>query len=535
VTRRVLAGAVTVLAALLAFAALVLPREVGQLTPLAFVRIPVEALAAVAILLVVPARWRRPVAMVGGALLGLLTVLRIVDMGFLAVLARPFDPVTDWTYFGNGASFLAESSGPAGTVGIAVLAGAAVLALVVGGMLAAARLSRTVVGHRTGATRALAVLTAGWLVCVALGAQLVAPVPVASRSVVALAAQKAEQVPVSLRDQAAFDAAFAAPDPFHDVPGKLSGLRGKDVVLAFVESYGRSALEDPELASVVGPVLDEGTRSLAAAGYGSRSAFLTSSTAGGGSWLAHATLLSGLWVTDQQDHDQVVGSNRLTLTSAFQKAGWQTAAVMPGTFSDWPDATFFGFDRVHDSRTMGDTAQVYNRFQTPDQYTLAQFQRTERAEPGHAPLMAEIALVTSHWPWLNVPRLVGWDEVGNGSVYDSMGGVAEPPAAVLADPARARAGYRAAIAYSLRSLISYVETYGDENLVLVFLGDHQPAPVVTGSDAGHDVPITIVARDPAVLDRISGWGWQDGLRPGPQAPVWRMDAFRDRFLTAFGS
>jgi hypothetical protein len=37
-----------------------------------------------------------------------------------------------------------------------------------------------------------------------------------------------------------------------------------------------------------------------------------------------------------------------------------------------------------------------------------------------------------------------------------------------------------------------------------------------------------------VLDRISGWGWQDGLKPGPQAPVSRMDTFRDRFLTAFG-
>jgi hypothetical protein len=24
------------------------------------------------------------------------------------------------------------------------------------------------------------------------------------------------------------------------------------------------------------------------------------------------------------------------------------------------------------------------------------------------------------------------------------------------------------------------------------------------------------------------------LLPSPQAPVWRMDAFRDRFLTAFG-
>ena len=48
------------------------------------------------------------------------------------------------------------------------------------------------------------------------------------------------------------------------------------------------------------------------------------------------------------------------------------------------------------------------------------------------------------------------------------------------------------------------------------------------------MPITIIAHDPAVLDRISGWGWQDGLRPEPDAPVWPMDAFRDRFFAAFG-
>jgi hypothetical protein len=70
--------------------------------------------------------------------------------------------------------------------------------------------------------------------------------------------------------------------------------------------------------------------------------------------------------------------------------------------------------------------------------------------------------------------------------------------------------------------------------VLVFLGDHQPAPIITGDVASRDVPVTIVAKDPAVLDRIAGWGWTDGLRPAPTAPVWRMDAFRDRFLTAFG-
>ena len=43
----------------------------------------------------------------------------------------------------------------------------------------------------------------------------------------------------------------------------------------------------------------------------------------------------------------------------------------------------------------------------------------------------------------------------------------------------------------------------------------------------------MIAQDPAVMQRIAGWGWQDGLRPAPDATVWRMDEFRDRFLDAF--
>ena len=68
-----------------------------------------------------------------------------------------------------------------------------------------------------------------------------------------------------------------------------------------------------------------------------------------------------------------------------------------------------------------------------------------------------------------------------------------------------------------------METYGDDDLVLVFLGDHQPAPVVTGEGAEPGRADHDRHPGPAVLDRISGWGWQDGLKPGPQAPVWRMD------------
>ena len=65
-------------------------------------------------------------------------------------------------------------------------------------------------------------------------------------------------------------------------------------------------------------------------------------------------------------------------------------------------------------------------------------------------------------------------------------------------------------------------------------GDHQPAAIVSGRGANHTVPVTVIAHDPKVLDQISSWRWQDGMRPAPDAPLWPMDAFRDRFLTAFG-
>ena len=112
--------------------------------------------------------------------------------------------------------------------------------------------------------------------------------------------------------------------------------------------------------------------------------------------------------------------------------------------------------------------------------------------------------------------------------------VSTAPDEVWQDTHRVRAEYRRSIEYSLSSLISYVETYGDDNLVMIFFGDHQPAQVVTGPDASHDVPITIITRDRGVLDRISAWQWQAGLKPGAQAPVWKMDSFRDRFLSTFG-
>jgi hypothetical protein len=129
--------------------------------------------------------------------------------------------------------------------------------------------------------------------------------------------------------------------------------------------------------------------------------------------------------------------------------------------------------------------------------------------------------------------MVPWNDLGNGSIFNRTP-MEREPSSFWWHPNQVKAAYARSLEYSLNALISFVQRYGNKNLVLVVVGDEQPLAIVSGQHAGHNVPISIIAHDPAVLKRIGGWGWQSGLLPSPQAPVWRMSAFRDRFLTAYG-
>jgi hypothetical protein len=453
-------------------------------------------------------------------------------VGFYEVLARPFDPVLDWSLFGPAVEFLGQEIGEGGAIACVVAAVVLAVAILVLMPLSALRLTRLVVRHQTRSAPAATVLVAVCATCAVLGVQIAPGVPVYAKTTAGIALDRMLKVGASLRDREAF-AAEAAVDAFRDTPGDrlLTALRGKDVLLAFIESYGRDAVEDPYFAPRVGAVLEAGDRRLQAAGFSSRSAFLTSSTAGGSSWLAHATLLCGLWVKNQQRYRTVVTSDRLTLNAAFRRAGWRTVGVMPGVRRAWPEGAFFGHDQVYAARDLGYRGPVFPLRSMPDQYTLSVFHRNELARAGRPPVMAEIPLTSSHTPFRPVPKLVDWADVGDGSIFATR----KSAGAKGADRTkRVRTNYRRSVEYSLNTLISYVETHGDDNTVLVFLGDHQPSPLITGGGASRDVPITIVARDRAIFDRISTWGWQEGLKPRLDAPVWRMDAFRDRFLTAYG-
>ncbi len=525
-----LAAALTGVALLLLWAALVAPNHPNRLTAGAFARLPVELLVVAVVAALLPARPRRVLAVVAGAVLSVVVVVKLLDIGFFTAFDRPFDPVDDSSYAGIGIETLREAVGSSSAALIVAGVGLLVLALLALPILALLRVARVVAAHRDRVLRAAAVLGVVWLVLRLAGA------PAASSSAAALAVDEVQAVRAGLADRAEL-ARELAHDRFAAVPGDrlLTGLRGKDVLLVFVESYGRVAVQDSSFSPGVRATLDRGAEQLRSAGFSSRSAFLTSPTFGGLSWLAHSTLQSGIEVDGQRRYDQLVAHDRLTLTSAFKRAGWRAVGVMPANRRAWPEGfSYYRYDAIYDRRNLGYRGPDFGLPPMPDQYSLQALRRRELAARERSPLFAELDLISSHAPWTRIPRLVPWEDVGDGSVFDRVPPAFSSEAGLFGDSARARVAYGRSIEYSLSALFSFVRRYGDDDLVLVVLGDHQPATVVTGQGAGHDVPISVIAHDPKVLGRIGGWRWEDGLLPGPRAPVWPMAAFRDRFLTAFG-
>ena len=305
----------------------------------------------------------------------------------------------------------------------------------------------------------------------------------------------------------------------------------------FVESYGRVAVQDSSFSPRIDAVLDRGTAQLRAAGFSSRSAFLTSPTFGGLSWLAHSTLQSGVRVDGQRRYDQLVKANRLTLTRAFKRAGWRAVGVMPANHRAWPEgSSFYHYD--------ADLRPPQPRLPRPGLRPAAD------ARPVHVPGPAAprarqaspAAAVRRGRPHLE-PRAVDADPPArspgttSATARSSTASRRRSPrrprsSATPAGPRRLRAVDRVLAEHALLVRAALRRRRHSCSSSWATISPRRSSPARAPS---HDVPISVIAHDPKVMDQIAGWGWQDGMLPSPQAPVWPMAAFRDRFLTAFGS
>ena len=515
--------------------ALLLPDRTYQFSWGAFVRIPIELLVLVAVALVLPPWPRRIVAIIAGLLFGVLIIFKFLNMAYYDLLDRAFNPVTDWSEISQAKGVVQSAIG-ASLTNIVFVVLVIALTLLVGAVTAAAvHLTTVAARHRRGTVRGVAALAAVWGLSAGLALQLIPGSPIASASETGLAVAQVRATQAALADPRIFGQAIHGPDPETAIPAAdlLTGLRGKDVLIVFVESYGQVAVRGTSFSPGVDAVLRRQNSMLTAAGWSTQSAWMGSPTSGGVSWLAHSTLQSGLWVNSQQRYDELLASQRFTLSDAFGKAGWHTVADDPSDNTTWtPGTTFYHYAQTYNRLNVGYKGPTFSYSAMPDQYTLAEFQRLELA-PGHKPVMAEIDTTSSHTPWAPLPSMVPWNQVGNGSVFKAQPAQSKSVAQVWSSTSTVRQFYGQSIQYSMTALTSWVTQLNDPNLVLILLGDHQPHSTVSGNEPNNEVPISIITRAPSVLAQMSSWHWQDGLLPTSGAPLEPMDAFRDQLLNTF--
>lgn len=343
-----------------------------------------------------------------------------------------------------------------------------------------------------------------------------------------------------LGERETFAAEMAAvPASYARLPGLLEGLGGQEVILAFVESYGISAVEDPRYAPVVGPRLDDMERRLEAAGLHVVSGRLQAPSQGGQSWFGRGTVQSGLWLDNQLRYDLLLASPRETLVDDFRRAGYATAAVMPAITLAWPEGERFGYDRIFAHRDMEYAGPPINWVTKPDEYTWCFFQeRVRRTGPAERPLFTEVALISSHAPWVPIlPVLGDCEAVGDGRIFQQWMEGSERPEELWRDVERIREHFAMAVEYALHATLVFAERDLGPDALLIVMGDHQPAPLVTGEEASISVPVHVISGRPELLAPFLAWGFVPGAHPPPEDPGaggdLRMDRFRHWFVPTF--
>jgi len=515
----------TIAAAVFVLLALITPNRISAITPLAFAVLPLE-LMLLGLLLLMPVQAIRIAA---AGLLATGIIVKAADMATYQAFGRQVNPLLDARFPADGLQLL---QGAIGQIG-ALFAAGVLLALLTGIFWLSYALLGTLQNQLRRSTNVSAIsLLTGLGIWTAAA---LAGWPGASKPFYELLYNHLENIRSSAADLEAFNSNVDS-DPYAAVASEalFAKLKGKDVLVIFVESYGRTALDNAEYSAQIRPLLQRSSDELSAQGLFARSAYLTSPTYGGISWLAHGTLLSGLWIDSQIRYDRLVMSKRPSLNRLFQRAGWRTVAVQPAHTLPWPQGEYFGYDKIYAAQDLGYQGQPFNWITMPDQYTLSALQRLERKPGQRQPVMAEIALISSHAPWTPLPQLVDWNQVGDGSIFNQAR-AGETPEAVWQNRQQIREQYRKSIEYALANIVSYAIRYGGDNLVMLVLGDHQPAPFVSDESQSHDVPVHLISRDAQVMQAIQDWHWSKGLLPGDDAPAWGMDQVRDRLIASFSS
>jgi hypothetical protein len=317
------------------------------------------------------------------------------------------------------------------------------------------------------------------------------------------------------------------------IESSFEAIKGADVLLIFVESYGASTYDRPEMSTPLERSRRQLLESARETGRDVVSAFVTSPTFGGESWLAHITLMSGIEVHDLQTNAQVMAERRDTLVKLFSRHGYRTIALMPGLQQTWPEGSFYGFDQIYGATQLAYRGPQFGWFEVPDQFTLDRLRRLELDRADRPPLFAFFPTISTHFPFSPTPPYQpDWSRVETNRPYDSE--QVEAAYSDIPDWTNFGPGYVRALTYDLGLASDFLQLESKRDLVMILLGDHQPASAVAGEGARWDVPVHVITSRPDVLARLEHDGFVRGMEPA-RASLGPMSRLLTMLLDAFGS
>jgi hypothetical protein len=319
----------------------------------------------------------------------------------------------------------------------------------------------------------------------------------------------------------------------NETPSSLDRLKGANVYLLFVESYGHTIFADKRHFQKFKPFLINLEKSLNARKFSIYSSFFNSPTYGGTSWLAHATLAGGVHLKNQMDYNLLITSKTKTIAKYFNTAGYRTISVMPGTQWPWPEGAFFGYQKKYYAWNFDYKGPPYGWSTMPDQYVLDYIYRHEIRDRTKS-LFIEFILGSSHAPFhLQPPFLKDWSQIADGAVYREKQAVTFP--VVWPDLSNASEAYVTSIIYELNVITDFIKRYANNNTLIIFLGDHQPNVQITGKDQPWSVPVHVVSRNRELVEPFRKRGYRPGLIPSHPPPHRGMETFLYEFLLDFSS
>jgi len=511
----------------LLLALLMVPGHPDQFTLSHWKAVPLDLPAIVLLLLLLNSRLFTIARFLVTATVLCLLLLRLADLISRIAFGRAFNPLAEWHLIQQGWTLTSDTLGKTeamvwGTLGIVALASIAIL--LYRGLGYLSQLSRP--WRR-----------ACFLVCLAplISAMVISIAPHERKPVFnaqwVLADELVERVKYTqwaVQDQAQFSKELQT-DPLLGHQPSFSALSGRDVIIIYVESYGRSFIDDAQFSPTAAQRLRAVQDETNAAGIHVRSGWVDSPIRGGRSWLAHSTVASGLRLTNHARFDRLITSDRQSLPRLFSQAGWTTSVVLPVVKSDWVEGAWYQVDRFFDHDALNYQGQDFGFVTMPDQYTLSAFEQQVRATADR-PLMAHIGLLDSHAPWGPLPLHQSWDDIGDGSLFDGTQRYGERHSWAKAEPVRQ--AYGTAVDQNLKLVGEYIARYAEDALIIV-LGDHQPASVISGWAPNSHVPIHVFSADSALLERLPHELFNDGMMPDADSSALPMEEIRGLLGTVF--